>query len=233
MRIHYLQNDPLATLGLIEDWALERNYSISCTTVYENEAFPSMNDFDMLVILGGRMGAYEEELYPWLVDEKNYIKEAIDQDKWVLGICLGAQLLADVLGGNVSPHTHQEIGWHLIEVTPEAGEIPHFNGVPSTFHAFQYHGDTFDLPKGVKNLAQSEGCKNQAFAFGERVVGLQFHPEFSEEIIEFLQGTFGDQITPNRYIQEPVAWLKQKESIDGARTVLFTLLNNMEAGFLK
>jgi GMP synthase-like glutamine amidotransferase len=116
MRIHYIQNDPLANLGYIEEWAVKGNYYLSCTRMFEDSTLPSIEEFDVLVILGGRMGAYEEETFPWLLIEKAFIREVIDQGKWVMGICLGVQLLANVLGSKVYPYTHQEIGWCPIKV---------------------------------------------------------------------------------------------------------------------
>ncbi|MEH7505230.1 type 1 glutamine amidotransferase [Neobacillus drentensis] len=233
MRIHYIQNDPLATLGYIEEWVDKKNYSLSFTRMFENSILPSMDEFDMLVILGGRMGAYEEESFPWLVVEKNFIRKAIEHGKWVMGICLGVQLLANVLGSRVYPHTHQEIGWRPIEVTDEGMTSTLFNGIPPTFTAFQYHGDTFDLPQGAIRLAVSKGCANQSFSYGERIIGLQFHPEFTGDIILRLEEKFGNQISLGKYIQDPSKWGNQNVWLDGAKSVLFTVLDNMEAGVLK
>lgn len=233
MRIHYIQNDPLATLGFIEEWVQEKGNHSSFARMFEDEPLPCMDQFDMLIILGGRMGAYEEEEYPWLVEEKKFILEAIAQEKWILGICLGAQLLANVLGSKVYPHTHQEIGWWPIEVMDEAKTSSLFDGIPVSFSAFEYHGDTFDLPKKAIRLASSKGCSNQAFSYGERVIGLQFHAEFTGDIICGLEKKFGNQMPSGLYTQKPADWVNQVDLLDGAKTVLFTVLTNMEAGILK
>ncbi|MBU8878488.1 type 1 glutamine amidotransferase [Bacillus sp. FJAT-29790] len=233
MRIHYIQNDPLATLGFIEEWANEKKHSLSFTRMYENENLPSMDDFDMLIILGGRMGAYEEDKFPWLVLEKNFIQKAIKEEKLVLGICLGAQMIANVLGGKVYPHKQQEIGWWPVELTQVVSSTSLFNGIPEVFTVFEFHGDTFDLPNGAIRLASSNGCSNQAFSFGKRVIGLQFHPEFTGNMICTFEEKLGSQIPLGEYIQNPVKWINQTSFLEEAKSILFTLLNNMEAAVLE
>ncbi|PLT29383.1 type 1 glutamine amidotransferase [Peribacillus deserti] len=225
MKIHYIQNDELAALGHIEEWAAEKNYPLACTKMYENQALPDIESFDMLIILGGRMGAYEEAAFPWLAVEKEFMKKAIKGKKMVLGICLGAQLLAEVLGGRVYPHEHQEMGWWPIQVSARS---TFFEGVPDQFPAFEHHGDTFDLPQDATLLASSTGCTNQAFSYGENVVGIQFHPEFSEDIICELAVNERPS-SSGEYIQAPDSWTGRQDLLIGAKRVLFTLLNNMEA----
>ncbi|WP_409305127.1 type 1 glutamine amidotransferase [Peribacillus sp. SCS-155] len=227
MRIHYIQNDPLATLGYIEEWAKEGKHSLTCTKMYENEELPGCGSFDLLIILGGRMGAYQENEYPWLITEKQFIRQAIEEGKFVLGICLGVQLLANALGSRVYPHAHQEVGWWPIELSGEASDFPLFNGVPKSFVAFEHHGDTFDLPAGAVRLASSKGCTNQAFAYGERVVGLQFHPEFTEDVICSLTSDPESQVVPGEFTQDPDSWGNQGSLLDGAKSVLFTVLDNI------
>ncbi|QCJ41797.1 type 1 glutamine amidotransferase [Bacillus sp. S3] len=233
MRIHYIQNDELATLGYIEEWVKERNHSLTCTRMYNNEVVPSMQDFDMLIILGGRMGAYEEADFPWLVDEKHFIREAIEQKKKVLGICLGAQLLAEILGGRVYPHTHQEIGWWPIRLEADVQSQALFDGISESITAFQFHGDTYDLPTEALRLASSRGCKNQAFSYEDHVIGLQFHPEFTHEIISVFEQKLGSHIPAGEFIQEPKDWINQDHLLEGTKTLLFTLLTNFEAELLK
>src|SRR3972149_29340 len=110
MRIHSLEHEPFEGLANIEVWAKKKGYSITRTLLFNNEELPEMNDFDWLFIMGGSMNVYEEEKFPWLRDEKNLIAEAIASKKTILGVCLGAQLVADVLGGKVSKNRYNEIG---------------------------------------------------------------------------------------------------------------------------
>ncbi len=128
------------------------------------------------------MNVYEEAEYPWLAAEKAFIAAAIGAGKPVLGICLGAQLIAAVLGGTVSKGPQPEIGWYPVELTPAGRELPLFAGFPDRFTALHWHGDTFSIPPGATHVASSAACANQAFAYdGGRVVGLQFHLEETRE----------------------------------------------------
>ncbi|PLR98489.1 type 1 glutamine amidotransferase [Bacillus sp. T33-2] len=233
MKIHYIQNDELATPGYIEEWANEKMHTLSRTQMYANETLPSVDQFDMLVILGGRMGAYEEDAFPWLIKEKEFIREAVDQGKWVLRICLGAQMLANALGGKVYPHVHKEIGWWQIEKIEDVGESRLFNGVPDSFTAFQFHGDTYDLPKGAVRLASNQGCTNQAFSYADRVLGLQFHPEFTGDVINRLEQIYGSEMPKGDFIQDSALWVNQERLLYGAKSLLFSVLDNFEAGILK
>jgi GMP synthase-like glutamine amidotransferase len=231
VRIHYLQNDPLVGPGSIEEWANEKGYPISFTRVYEETGFPSVHDFDLLVVLGGTMGAYEEEAFPWLSSEKRFIREAVQREKLVLGICLGVQLLAEALGSRAYPHVHKEIGWWPIELTEEAANFPLFKGLPATFTAFQWHGDTFDLPEGAVRLASSKACMNQAMGYGERVVGLQFHPESTNEGIGVLVEYCSHDLAAGPYVQNSADLLNRTANVEQGRAVLYTLLDNMEQSF--
>ncbi|MBB2483177.1 type 1 glutamine amidotransferase [Bacillus sp. APMAM] len=233
MRIHYIQNDPIVTLGFINEWIHDKNHTLTCTKMYENETFPQLNSFDLLIILGGRMGAYDEEEFPWLITEKKFIREAIDSHKWVLGICLGVQLLANVLGSKVYPHSHQEIGWWPISLTEEALSSPLLEGLPKEIEAFEHHGDTFDLPEGAVRLATSGGCTNQAFSYGDRVIGIQFHPEFTNEMIHGYKKDAEGQVFAGIYCQDPSEWIDKHSNLNGAKTLLFTILNNIEKAIMK
>ncbi|MGV3464370.1 MAG: type 1 glutamine amidotransferase [Heyndrickxia sp.] len=233
MRIHYIQNDPVATLGYIKDWADHHNHPLTCTKMYENEALPPLDSFDLLIILGGKMGAYEEEEFPWLITEKKFIREAIDANKWVFGICLGVQLLANVLGSKVYPHTHQEIGWWPLKLTEEALSSPLLEGIPKEFVVFEHHGDTYDLPEGAVRLASSNGCTNQAFSYRDRVIGIQFHPEFTNGMIHGFKEDAEGQMIDGAFCQTPNEWINKSSYLANAKTLLFTILQNIENATLK
>jgi len=181
MRIHYLQHVAFENPASILDWARQKNYTLSSTRPDLGETFPPLDSFDFLVIMGGPMNIYEEGRYPWFALEKRFIHEVVSSDKKVLGICLGAQLLADVLGGKVTANQEKEIGWFPVTLTPEAREHPLFEGINYQFTGFHWHGDTFAIPPKAKRLAFSEACPNQAFIYDNRAVGLQFHLETNRE----------------------------------------------------
>jgi GMP synthase (glutamine-hydrolysing) len=138
-------------------------------------------DFDLLAVLGGPIGAYEDDLYPFLKDELALISGAIKAEKPVLGICLGAQLMARALGAKVFPGPAKEIGWKKLTLSGEGQKhLAPLDGLP----VLHWHGDTFDLPPGAINLASTDICKQQAFAAGQNTLAFQFHPEAQEQGFE-------------------------------------------------
>ena len=145
---------------------------------------PDVSKYDGLIVLGGPMCVDQTDSHPHLLVEIECIKEAMAQNMPVLGICLGAQLIATALGAKVKKNPVKEIGWYDVSPTPEGEQDPLFACFNGTEKIFQWHGDTFDIPHGAVHLASSEECPNQAFRFGERTYGLQFHLEVDEALIE-------------------------------------------------
>lgn len=227
MRIHYLQHVPFESIENIGVWAQERGHEITSTLVYDNDRFPSVSDFDLLVILGGPMGVNDTERFSWLVKEKEFIKETIRQRKMVLGICLGAQLIAEAIGGRVYKNQYKEIGWFPVKLTEEAKNTLFFKEIPSEFYPFHWHGDTFELPAEAKKIAFSKGCVNQAFVYEDHVIGLQFHLESSESSIKKLIENCGDEIEQGLYIQTPNEMCNQPELLVQSNGILFKLLDSL------
>ncbi len=199
MRAHYLQHVPFEGLGSIEPWLRSAGYEISSTRFFDQTALPELSEIDLLVVMGGPMSVNDEGEYPWLVQEKQYIRQVIDAGKHVLGICLGAQLIASAMGARVYPNRHREIGWFPIQGVPVPdGSIFCF---PRSVQVFHWQGETFDLPPGAVRFASSEGCENQAFQLGQSVIGLQFHlettPESAQEIVSHCRA----ELIPARYVQ--------------------------------
>ena len=230
MRIHSLQHEPFEGLGNIEVWAKNRGHSITRTLLFKNEKLPETSDFDWLVIMGGSMNIYEEDKFPWLKKEKEFIAKAIADHKILLGICLGSQLIADVLGGKVSKNKFKEIGWFPVSLTREASDSSIFSSLPGTFIAFHWHGDTYKIPSGAKRMAQSEGCMNQAFECG-RTIGLQFHLEYSKKSIDLMFQNCGDELVDGKYIQTPDEILSKIGNVHEMNKTLDLILDNMEREF--
>lgn len=180
MKVHILQHTDETTPGLTLDWLRERKQSFGLTRFFLGESLPKIDDFDFLVICGGGMGAYEEKKYEWLKAEKELIKNSIENEKVVVGLCLGAQLIASSLGAEVKKHEGWEIGWHDVEIKNSV------NAQTEKLKVFQYHQDTFSLPPRAELFATNEFCKNQGFTIGEKVIGVQFHPEASAEWVKEL-----------------------------------------------
>lgn len=228
MRLHSLQHVPFEDLAHIQIWAQDKGHGVSRTLLSNNEPFPEMSEFDWLVILGGPMNIYEEKEYPWLKGEKKFIAEAIAQQKVVLGICLGAQLVADALGGKVFKNPYKEIGWYPVRLTPETKNSAIFRPLPAQFIAFHWHGDTFSIPPGGIRIAESDGCPNQAFEYHGRVIGLQFHLESSLESIQGLIQNCGDELGDGKYIQRAEEMLGQRGNLPEIKRIMTLLLDHWE-----
>ena len=185
MQAHYFQHVPFEGLGSMEPWLIERGYSIGRTRLFAGDPLPDLNSLDLLIVMGGPMSVNDEATLPWLVDEMAFIRQAIEAGIPVLGVCLGAQLIAKCMGGTISTNPEREIGWFRCEGISHGDEAFDF---PESFEAFHWHGETFSLPDGAIHLARSEACEHQAFQLGERIIGLQFHlettPDSSSALIE-------------------------------------------------
>lgn len=227
MKIHSIEHESFEGLANIEIWAKKKGHSISRTLMFKNENLPDVNDFDWLIVMGGSMNIYEEEKFSWLIREKEFITRAIKSGKIVLGICLGSQLAADVLGGIVIKNKYPEIGWFPITLTSEARKTPIFKDIPPEFTVFQWHSDTFEIPPGAKRMATSKGCQNQAFQYG-RVIGLQFHLEYSKESIDLMFNHCGNDIHDGKYIQKTDEILSRAGNVEKMNKILYILLDNIE-----
>jgi len=228
LRVHYLQHVSFEGLGSIESVLNDKGHQLSSIQLYKNEALPSVDDFDWLIVMGGPMGIYDYDQYPWLSDEKRFIKAAIDADKIVLGICLGAQLIADVLGAKVYPNEDREIGWFNINRLPGVDETILANVLPEQVEVFHWHGDTFDIPEGAVSLAESEACARQGFIFDNRVVAFQFHLETSAESAAALIEHCGDELDGSRYVQSENEMLSNVKRFDDINAVMSSVLSALE-----
>ena len=227
LRIHYFQHVFFEVPANIEAWCIEKGHILSATKFFEDAVLPELSDFDWLIIMGGPMGVYDEEKFNWLSAEKQFIKKAIHAGKTILGVCLGAQLLAETLGAKVYQNDYKEIGWFPVELTSEGKNNPlfsHFGNYESVFH---WHGDTFDLPHNAIHLAQSEPCKNQAFLFKKKILGLQFHLEMDEQSLKRMLENGASELTSAKYIQTQTEILQHRELIEKNKRMLFTILDNL------
>jgi GMP synthase-like glutamine amidotransferase len=227
MRMHYLQHAEQEGPGAILDWSEAMGYPVTRTRLYAGDPLPAPHEFDWLVVMGGAMNIYEEDEHPWLKSEKDLIRAAIDGHKRVLGVCLGSQLIADVLGGPVTRNPHVEIGWFPVTLTDQAADGPILNTLPKTFPAMHWHGDTFAIPQGAVHVAASEGCAHQAFEYRNHVVGLQFHIEMTADQIDLLLRDFAHEMVESPYVQEVDAVRAGYSQIPEMQGVLNTLLDAM------
>lgn len=231
MRIHLLQHGTFDDHEMIELWTDFFEYQTKKTVLINGDKLPGIDDFDWLIVLGGVMNTTDEDKYPWLVEEKKLIKAAIDRDKIVLGICLGAQLIAEVLGSKVTKNKYREIGWQPVRLTPEGKKSPVFRYFSDRFTVFQWHDFTFGIPDGAVKIAENDACPNQAFEYNGRVIGIQFHPEYSVNSIEKLINEHGDQIVEGKYIQPKEDILTEWDQIQHIDGLIDLLLTNIDDTF--
>jgi GMP synthase-like glutamine amidotransferase len=198
MRIHVLQHVPFEGLGSIAAWLDARKAVVSYTRFFESAILPDPTTVDLVIALGGPMSVNDEGELPWLAAEKAFVRSCITANKAVLGICLGAQLIASALAARVYPGPHREIGWLPIEAVPTPEGLFAFPTVVTVFH---WHGETFDLPPDAIRLARSAGCENQAFQVGRRVMGLQFHLETTPTAADAILTHCRDELVDGPYIQ--------------------------------
>jgi GMP synthase (glutamine-hydrolysing) len=230
MRIHVLQHVPFEDEGNIAAWANANGFPITRTKLFDGEFPPDYEQYDWLVIMGGPMSVTDETQYPWLKPEKAAIREAIANRKTVIGICLGAQLIAEVLGGVVVSSPEREVGWYPVDLTPAGVKSSLFTLFPSAFTAFHWHGETVTLPDDVIHLAKSDGCDNQAFLFGDRVLGMQFHLETTRMgVNRLLQHCANDLATPGKFIQRREVILSRADALVEIHGLLVRLLEAMAA----
>lgn len=228
MRIHYLLHESFEDVASIDEWANRPGNKITSTRFFEKEfLLPSPEEIDLLIIMGGPMGVYDEDKYHWLKPEKKFIEQVISKGKKVLGICLGSQLLAEVLGGKVYKNKEKEIGWFDIHFTPQAKTDLFFSDYPEDMKVFHWHGDTFDLPAGANHIAYSEACRNQAFTYNDQVVGLQFHIEATRKSIEEFVFHCKDELIEAKYIQKEKELLANVVNIGRMNSYMFALLDKM------
>ncbi len=227
MKIHYFQHVPFEGLGLIKDWADAKGHTLSATKFYEKHTIPNVNDYDALIIMGGSMSVHDEAIYEWLADEKKHIRQAIKAGKPILGVCLGAQLIADVLGAEISPAPAKEIGWFPIAWSDAAMGHKIIAGLNPAMNVFHWHGEQFTIPKDAIHLASSKACANQAFFYRDKVLGLQFHLEMNEAAIDRIIDNCGNEIAnPSPTIQSAKIIKEKISNTAACERTLFRILDN-------
>ena len=214
MRIHILQNSSETPPGTVLEWLKVSKRECTLVKLFDGEKVPRVEDTDFVIVLGGPMNVDEVEACPWLLDEKDFLRQLIIGKKTCLGICLGGQLLAQILGGTVTRHEHWEVGWHAITIGPT-----------QRLMVFQWHQDTFTIPPGAVRVATNRICENQAFAFGDNVVGVQFHPEATEEWIA--ENAADPEQPTGPHVQNPGAMLEERIFCVPMKKWFFELLDQM------
>lgn len=227
MNVHYFQHVSFEGLGYIGTWLQAKGFQLTATHFYEeNPVLPKLEEIDMLIVMGGPMGVYDDHRFPWLHEEKVFIEDAINAGKKVMGICLGAQLIALCLGAFVNTARHKEIGWHPVCPAPAATGVPWFESLfrdqPTVFH---WHGDQFEIPYGAYDLLSSSANRNQGFLYQEHVLALQFHLEVTADSVKRMVEEGREELVPGQFIQEERSMLKEQSYFQQGHDLMEAILN--------
>ena len=228
LKIQTFMHVPFEGLGCSENWINQNGHSVNFTKFYQDFNLPNLTKIDWLIVMGGPMSVYDESTYPWLIQEKEFIRQAISNGKTVIGICLGSQLIAEVLGAKVYPNKQKEIGWFEIEISEKAKQLPLTDGFDNRFTVFHWHGDTYDLPAGSTLMYSSNVCTNQAFIFNNKVLGLQFHLEVTAQTVELMVKNGAIELIEGETIQSAKKMLEQTALIEANNQKMFQLLDYLK-----
>jgi GMP synthase-like glutamine amidotransferase len=227
VHVHFLQHVPFEGPGCIEGYFRARGHKLTSTHLYLGQGLPQMGTIDWLIVMGGPMGVHDQPGPSWMKRERLYIREAVFSGKIVLGICLGAQLVAHALGAEVRSNGCREIGWFPVKISHETAPV--LKGVfPARLEAFHWHGDTFDIPENGVPFASSEACRNQGFMVGNRIMGLQFHLETTPALARSLIRHCRHELDGSRYVQTEEEMLSDRARFSLINSVMETLLRRME-----
>ena len=229
MRIHVIQHVPFEGPAAIADWAARRGDELRITHQYKGEGLPAPAQFDLLVSMGGPMGANDDLQHPWLTEERDLLRRTAAAGVPVLGICLGAQILCTALGGTVTRNPVPEIGFFPVRLTNEGKDAPALRGLPDIFGPLHWHGDTFSIPEGAIHAASSIACSAQAFVHGKSAVGLQFHLEATAASLNALIEHCGDELVEADTVQSAEGLRADMGVLKTDNELLFRLLDNLAA----
>jgi GMP synthase-like glutamine amidotransferase len=227
MRIHSLQHVPFEDIGSLTQDVIANDHSLTTTHWYKGDRAPALDSFDVLIVMGGPMGIYDDDIYPWLAEEKALIAAAIAAGKKIMGICLGAQLIACVLGAKVTRNVHREIGWFPLQIAAEASNHPIAKLLAECNQVFHWHGDTFGIPAQAQLLASSEACAHQAYVVGNQVYGFQFHLETTEASASALIQHCAEDLDSSAYVQNADEILQNKTKFVAINKAMSAIFNQL------
>ena len=209
MRIHCIKHASFEKSGFFRQWALRHNIDFSVTHSYKGQLFPDVSEFDVLLSMGGPQSLIDIEKYPYLLQEVGLIQRAINANKYILGVCLGSQLLGEAYGAKTSKSPMQEIGVYPITLTLNGMNDPIFKHFPKEFPAAHWHSDMLGVPESATIIASSQGCPHQIVRFSNRIYGFQCHLEFNPGIVGEIIHHYKGNVGKGKYIQQPPELLTQ------------------------
>ncbi len=216
---------PFEGPGIITEWIEKKNHLLKYTRFYEGDPLPEASEADMLVIMGGPMNVFDFHIHTWMQDEIDWVSDFINSGKPVLGICLGAQIIASAMGVDVYPGKEKEIGWHNLQFLPSLGEFRIWKELPVARKVFHWHGDTFPIPEGATRIASSQAFPSQGFIYNNKVLALQFHLEATPDSVKELVNNCRDELVPGKYIQTEEEILAEENYYQTNQELMFPLLD--------
>ena len=224
MDIHWLQHVPFEGLGCISSWAEKNHHNLLPTRLWAGDPFPPPNTVRMLLVMGGPMGVHDEDTIGWLIPEKQFISEVVQNGCPAMGICLGAQLIAEVLGAKVYRNPHKEIGWFPVE-SVEPAPPPFSTVFPRKMNALHWHGDTFDVPPEGIRLWSSKACVNQAYMVENRILGLQYHLEMTPAGLHDIVLNCREELVGDAWIQTEHQIIQNSAYLQECNMIMERILN--------
>lgn len=224
-KIRFFTHVPFEGPGIIADWARDKDFHIDFTRFHEGDLLPDEAEVDFLVIMGGPMNVFDFHVHPWMQEELEWVARFIESGKPVLGICLGAQIIAAALEAEVHPGQEKEIGWHNVQFLPALGEYRIWKDLPAVRKVFHWHGDTFPIPEGATRIASSKAFPNQGFIYGNQVVALQFHLEVTPESVRELVNHCREELMSGPFIQPEKEILEEQRYYKDNQKLLYPLLD--------
>lgn len=216
--ILFIKHAQIEGPGTLEDFFKQTEWQVKIVELWSNRALPAPDECEAVISLGGPMNVYETDKYPFLKKEEAFLKETLKNEIPVLGICLGAQLLAKLAGAKVTQAAAKEIGWYEVELTKNIKGDILFRGIDSPLKVFQWHQDSFAVPDNGVLLATSNVCKNQAFRLGKYAWGLQFHPEMTESMLEAWLNDTEEDLEREKIM---LSYFKAKQAYDKQANMLY------------
>lgn len=211
--------------GIISEWIGSNNHKMSFTRFYDGDPLPDADGMEMLVIMGGPMNVFDYHIHPWMQDEIEWVSDFIGSGKPVIGICLGAQIIATALGAEVYPGNVKEIGWHDLRFLPSLGDYRICEDLPPARKVFHWHGDTFDIPEGAVRIAESQAFSNQGFLYDGKVMALQFHLEVTPADVKGLVENCKEEIVEGPYTQTETELMDESRFSEENYQLLFRFLD--------
>ena len=226
MKIHIFQHISVKQPGAVLDWITKNKLDYQIHLIKNGDALPTLEETDFLIILGGALHINDEEEHPWLRPDINFVRKIIDLNKPVLGICLGAQIIARALDFKVEKNEYREIGWHNVMLNNNAKQNHFFKDIPHKFIPLHWHSDIIRLPENISSLVYSNATDSQAFTY-KNTISVQFHIEQTEKTLDIMLEKANDYLIKDKFVQTADEIRLGYNNLIDSNNILFHLLDSL------